>query len=116
MQRAIEGELTTSIQSLESVRPRGCTLRCRNRTLFREQQNPGQRRADPAPGRTLERGQIAGIVRVVSGSVPELNAKAVSVVDSTAAALSGRRRRRRACQPGLDSQQLAYRREVEAAT
>ena len=58
---------------------------------------------------------MAGIVKLVAGSVPELGAKAVSVVDSTGALLSG---------PGedeaggssmsLDTQQLQYRREVEA--
>jgi flagellar M-ring protein FliF len=64
------------------------------------------------PGRALDRGQIAGIVRVVSGSVPELAARAVSVVDSTGALLSASGDDDAA--QGLDSQQLQYRREVEA--
>ena len=64
------------------------------------------------PGRTLERSQIAGIVRVVSGSVPELMARAVSVIDSTGSLLSGAGEDDSA--QGLDSQQLQYRREVEA--
>jgi hypothetical protein len=32
MQRAIEGELTTTIQALESVKARACTWRCPTRT------------------------------------------------------------------------------------
>ncbi len=114
MQRAIEGELTTSIQSLESVKSARVHLALPQQNgFFREQQKPSASVVLTLhAGRTLDRGQIAGIVRVVSGSVPELNAKAVSVVDSTGALLSG---------PGdddttqgLDTQQLQYRREVEA--
>jgi flagellar M-ring protein FliF len=64
------------------------------------------------PGRTLDRAQVAGIVKLVSGSVPELSPKAVSVVDSTGALLSAAGDDE--TQLGLDSQQLQYRRELEA--
>lgn len=114
MQRAIEGELTTSIQALESVKAARVHLALPQQNgFFREQQKPSASVVLTLhPGRTLERGQIAGIVRVVSGSVPELAARAVSVVDSTGALLSGAGEDEAA--QGLDSQQLAYRREVEA--
>ena len=114
MQRAIEGELTTSIQALESVKAARVHLALPQQNgFFREQQKPSASVVLTLhPGRTLERGQIAGIVRVVSGSVPELSAKAVSVVDSTGALLSGPGEEEAA--QGLDSQQLAFRREVEA--
>lgn len=118
MQRAIEGELTTSIQSLESVKAARVHLALPQQNgFFREQQKPSASVVLTLhPGRTLERGQIAGIVRVVSGSVPELNAKAVTVVDSTGALLSGPGDDDgSAGNLGLDSQQLAYRREVEAS-
>lgn len=118
MQRAIEGELTTSIQSLESVKAARVHLALPQQNgFFREQQKPSASVVLTLhPGRTLERGQIAGIVRVVSGSVPELNAKAVSVVDSTGALLSGPGDDEGGgASLGLDSQQLAYRREVEAS-
>jgi flagellar M-ring protein FliF len=113
-QRAIEGELVTSIQSLESVKSARVHLALPNQNgFFREQQKPSASVVLTLhPGRTLDRGQIAGIVRVVSGSVPELAAKAVSVIDSTGALLSGSADDENAA--GLDSQQLQFRREIEA--
>jgi flagellar M-ring protein FliF len=114
MQRAIEGELTTTIQALESVKSARVHLALPNQNgFFREQQKPSASVVLTLHGgRTLDRGQIAGIVRVVSGSVPEMSAKAVSVVDSTGALLSGPGAEEG--ESGLDSQQLLFRREVEA--
>ena len=114
MQRAIEGELTTTIQALDSVKAARVHLALPAQNgFFREQQKPSASVVLTLhPGRTLDRGQIAGIVRVVSGSVPELSAKSVSVVDSSGALLSGNGDDETA--QGLDSQQLQYRREVEA--
>ena len=117
MQRAIEGELTTTIQALESVKAARVHLALPNQNgFFREQQKPSASVVLTLhAGRTLERGQVAGIVRVVSGSVPELAARAVSVVDSTGALLSGTGEEDSSGgAQGLDSQQLQYRRDVEA--
>ena len=114
MQRAIEGELTTTIQALESVKSARVHLALPNQNgFFREQQKPSASVVLTLHGgRTLDRNQIAGIVRVVSGSVPEMAAKAVSVVDSTGALLSGPGADEN--DSGLDSQQLQFRREIEA--
>jgi len=114
VQRAIEGELTTTIQALESVKSARVHLALPQQNgFFREQQKPSASVVLTLhPGRSLDRNQIAGIVRVVSGSVPELSAKAVSVVDSTGALLSGPGEDEATA--GLDTQQLQYRREVEA--
>ncbi len=117
MQRAIEGELTTTIQALESVKSARVHLALPQQNgFFREQQKPSASVVLTLhPGRTLDRGQVAGIVKLVSGSVPELGAKAVSVVDSTGALLSGPGDDDAAGTAlGLDTQQLQYRREVEA--
>jgi flagellar M-ring protein FliF len=62
------------------------------------------------PGRTLERAQIAGIVHLVSSSVPELSPKAVSVLDGSGALLSGADDSGR----GLDAQQLQYVQQIES--
>ena len=112
MQRAIEGELVTTIQALEPVKSVRVHLALPQQNgFFREQQKPSASVVLTLhPGRTLDRGQIAGIIRVVSGSVPDLTAKAISVVDSTGALLSQTGDE----DQGLDSQQLQYRREVEA--
>ncbi len=113
MQRAVEGELTRTIQSLDSVASARVHLALPNQNgFFREQQKPSASVALTLhPGRTLERAQLAGIVHLVSSSVPELSHKAVTVVDGSGALLSGQREGEEA---GLDSQQLQFRREVEA--
>jgi flagellar M-ring protein FliF len=114
MQRAIEGELTNTIQALEGVKSARVHLALPQANgFFREQHKPSASVViNLHPGRTLDRGQIAGVVRLVSGSVPELAPKAVSVVDSTGALLSGPGDDE--AQHGLDSQQLQFRREIEA--
>jgi len=114
MQRAIEGELTTTIQALEGVKSARVHLALPNQNgFFREQQKPSASVVlNLHAGRTLDRAQVAGVVRLVSGSVPELATKAVSVVDSSGALLSGPGDDEHA--QGLDSQQLQFRREIEA--
>jgi flagellar M-ring protein FliF len=113
VQRAIEGELTRTIQSLASVQAARVHLALPNQNgFFREQQKPSASVVLTLhPGRTLDRGQVAGIVHLVSSSVPELSAKAVSVIDGTGALLSASGD---TAAQGLDTQQLQYLREVEA--
>jgi flagellar M-ring protein FliF len=114
IQRAIEGELTTTIQSLDSVKSARVHLALPAQNgFFREQQKPSASVVlNLHAGRTLDRAQVAGIVKLVSGSVPELSPKAVSVVDNTGTLLSEAGGGE--LQPGLDSQQLQYRRELES--
>jgi flagellar M-ring protein FliF len=114
IQRAREGELTNTIQSLEGVKGVRVHLAMANQNgFFREQQKPSASVAITMhPGRTLDRGQIAGIVRLVSGSVPDLSPKAVAVVDHNFNLLTAASDDESA--QGLDSQQLQYRRDVEA--
>src|SRR5204862_2180387 len=64
------------------------------------------------PGRTLDRAQIAGIVHLVSSSVPEMNPKAVSVIDQTGALLSSQEGNNSSA--GLDAQQLQYVNQIES--
>ena len=114
-QRAKEGELVRSIQSLESVKSARVHLALPNQNgFFREQQKPtASVILNLHPGRTLERAQLAGIVSLVSSSVPEMNAKSVSVIDGSGALLSGTGDSDNAA--GLDSQQLQFRRDIEAS-
>jgi flagellar M-ring protein FliF len=114
LQRALEGELTRTIQSLSSVQAARVHLALPNQNgFFREQQKPGASVVLTLhPGRTLDRAQVAGIVHLVSSSVPELNAKAVSVLDSSGTLLSSQDG---GSAQGLDTQQLQYLREVEAS-
>jgi peptide chain release factor 2 len=64
-------------------------------------------------GRTLDRGQVAGIVHLVSSSVPEMSPKAVSVLDQTGALISSPPDN--GAQAGLDAQQLQYIAQIEKA-
>ncbi len=113
-QRGLEGELTRSIQALASVQSARIHLALPNQNgFFREQQKPSASVVLTLyPGRTLDRAQIAGIVHLVSSSVPEMSPKAVSVVDQTGALLSGPQEG--SDQGGLDAQQLQYVRQIES--
>ena len=111
-QRGLQGELERSISSLSAVQAARVHLALPNQSgFYREQQKPSASvLLTLHPGRTLERAQVAGIVHLVSSSVPELNPKAVSVLDGSGALLSvaddsGK---------GLDAQQLQYVQQVEA--
>src|SRR5438874_1820064 len=81
--------------------------------FFREQQKPSASVLLALhPGRTLDRAQVAGIVHLVSSSVPEMNPKAVSVLDQTGALLSAPAEGNAGA--GLDAQQLQYVGQIEA--
>ncbi|MFN4266035.1 MAG: flagellar basal-body MS-ring/collar protein FliF [Aquabacterium sp.] len=114
-QRGLEGELTRSIQTLSGVQSARVHLALPNQNgFFREQQKPSASVVlSLYPGRNLERSQIAGIVHLVSSSVPEMSPKAVSVVDQTGALLSGTQDN--PDQAGLDAQQLQYIRQIESS-
>ena len=111
-QRGLEGELVRSITSLAAVESARVHLALPNQNgFFREQQKPSASvLLGLHPGRSLDRAQIAGIVHLVSSSVPELDPKAVSVLDQSGALLTGEG----GSQPaGLDAQQLQYLSQVE---
>ena len=112
-QRGLEGELTRSITSMASVQNARVHLALPNQNgFFREQQKPSASvMLTLFPGRTLDRAQVAGIVHLVSSSVPELSPKAVSVLDQTGALLSGSPEENAA---GLDAQQLQYVSQLES--
>src|SRR3990167_4434285 len=105
-QRGLEGELTRSIQSLAGVQSARVHLALPNQNgFFREQQKPSASVVLTLyPGRTLDRGQVAGIVHLVSSSVPEMPIKAVSVLDQSGGLLSGPNDG--VDQAGLDAQHL----------
>ncbi len=89
-QRGLEGELTRSIQALSSVASARVHLALPNQNgFFREQQKPtASVVVGMNAGRSLDRGQLAGIIHLVSSSVPEMDPKSVSVLDDTGKLLS----------------------------
>ena len=114
-QRGLEGELTRSITSMAAVQNARVHLALPNQNgFFREQQKPSASvLLSLHPGRTLDRAQVAGIVHLVSSSVPEMNPKAVSVLDQSGALLSGGQDGAQAS--GLDAQQLQYVSQIEGS-
>lgn len=112
LQRAREGELVRTITTLESVSAARVHLGMPNQNgFFREQEKASASVVLTLhPGRTLDRAQIAGIVHLVSRSLPELKASDVSVIDSSGTLLNPQEGGN-----GLDSVQLDYRRNIETA-
>ena len=110
-QRALEGELVRSIESIGTVESARVHLALPKPSLFvRDQKKPSasviltlQR------GRSIDEGQVSAIVHMISSSVPELDAKSVTVVDQKGNLLSAANSGAR----GLDVSQLKYAQEIE---
>lgn len=113
MKRATEGELMRTIGSLSAVQQVRVHLALPQQNgFFREQQKPSASvMLTLHPGRSLDRAQLAGIVHLVSSSVPELSPKAVSVVDGSGTLLTGPSE---GAEQGLDGHQLQYVQQVES--
>ena len=114
-QRALEGELARSIQSLAAVRGARVHLAIPKQSAFlRDEQKPSASvLVNLLAGRTLEPSQVAGIVHLVSSSVPQLSPQNVSVIDESGNLISQTRDPLR--EAGLDPTQLKFMREVEAS-
>jgi flagellar M-ring protein FliF len=112
-QRALEGELSKSIQSLGAVQSARVHLAIPKPTLFmREQQKPtASVLVSLYGGRTLDRAQVAGIMHLVSSSLPDLPVKNVSVVDQSGTLLSPQADSNGSGQ--LDATQLTYVQQLE---
>jgi len=115
-QRALAGELARTIQSLAPVASARVHLAIPRPSVFvREQQKPtASVLVSLYPARSLDEGQVSAIQHLVASSVPELSARAVTVVDHTGHLLSGAGAEASA-QGGLDAAQLKYLRALEAA-
>lgn len=109
-QRALEGELARTIESLGPVQSVRVHLAVPKPSLFiREQKQPtASVTVNLYPGRTMDTGQVSSISYLIASAVPGLNADGVTVVDQTGRLLT---------QQGVQGQQtsqLKYTSEVEA--
>lgn len=111
-QRGLEGELVRSITALSAVESARVHLALPNQNgFFRDQQKPSASvLLTLRGGQVLDRAQIAGIVHLVSASVPELSPRAVSVLDQSGAMLS----EQGDGAGGLDSGQVQHVARIEA--
>lgn len=113
-QRALEGEITRSIQSLSAVQGARVHLAIPKPSVFiREQQKPSASvLLSLYPGRNLDGAQVSGIVHLIASSVPELPVKNVTLVDQNGNLLVGATEGT-GSQAGLDPGQLDYLHQVE---
>lgn len=111
-QRALEGELARTIETLGPVKSARIHLAMPKPTLFvREQKAPSASvTLTLQPGRVMDEGQINAIVHMVSSSVPGLPPGNVTVVDQAGRLLT----RSDADGRNLNDTQLKYTGEVES--
>ncbi len=107
-QRALEGELASTIESINAVRAARVHLAMPKASVFvRDQQKPtASVLIDLQPGRALDPGQVSAIVHLLASSVPDLTPDNVTIVDQNGNLLSdtaGKHDRN-----GLDPNQLKY--------
>lgn len=112
-QRALEGELARSIQSLSAVQKARVHLAIARPSVFaRERQLPSVSvLLNLHPGRVLDAEQVNAIVHLVSSSIPNLPVKNVTVVDQNGNLLSGKKDNM--LETGLNPGQLKYVQEIE---
>jgi len=112
-QRALEGELARSVQSLSAVQSARVHLAIAKPSVFsREKQQPSVSvLLNLHPGRVLSVDQVSAIVHLMSSSVPNLPTKNVTVVDQNGNLLSTQNDNKQ--DKGLDVKQLQYLQELE---
>lgn len=111
-QRALEGELARSMQTLAAVQNARVHLAIPKPSVFvKEQQKPSASVVLALhPGRTLDPGQVNGIVHLVSSSIPNMPAQSVTVLDQSGNLLSSAHE---GAEQTMDATQLKYVREIE---
>ncbi|CAN0624119.1 flagellar basal-body MS-ring and collar protein [Burkholderia multivorans] len=112
-QRALEGELQRTIESINAVRAARVHLAIPKPSVFvRDREAPSASVfVDLYPGRVLDEGQVLAITRMVSSGVPDMPAKNVTIVDQDGNLLT-----QPASASGLDASQLKYVQQIEHNT
>ncbi len=112
-QRALEGELSRTISAIASVAGARVHLAIPKQTAFlRDEQKPtASVMVNLHTGRALDPTQLAGIVHLISSSVPQLTNDNVSVIDQNGNLLTKKPDPLR--NASLDASQIIYTRELE---
>ena len=112
-QRALEGELERSIQSIGAVEVARIHLAIPKASVFvRDQQKPtASVLLNLRAGRSLDAQQVGAVVHLVASSVPDLPAENVTVVDQNGNLLSDTSKKIGA--NNLDPEQLKYVNEIQ---
>jgi flagellar M-ring protein FliF len=111
-QRALEGELSRSMETIDAVANARVHLAIPKPSVFvKDQQKPSASVILALhPGRTLDPGQVNGIVHLVSSSIPNMPALSVTILDQKGNMLSSTRDPN---DQSMDATQLKYVREIE---
>ena len=111
--RALEGELAKSVSSINSVKSARVMLGLPKRSVFvRKQQKPSASVVVKLyPGRSLNEEQVSAIVYLVASSIPNLDAKSVTVVDQNGNLLTNSNANNGMLH--MSMKQLDYTRQVE---
>ncbi len=111
-QRALEGELTRTINSLDSVRSARVHLVIPKQTAFvrRREKAKASVTLDILPGRGLESGQVAAIAHMVAASVPGLETASVMIIDQHGRLLTGPEQ---TAEMRLSASEFDYRKRLE---
>lgn len=112
-QRALEGELTRTVQAIDAVASARVHLAMPKQTAFlRDDQRPtASVMVNLRGGRILSPDQVAGIVHLVSSSVPRMHAEGVKIVDQNGKLLT--EQADPLLRAGLNATQLEYVRLLE---
>lgn len=111
-QRALEGEITRTIEAISSVKGARVHLAMPKETVFvREQQKPSASiLVNLYPGRALTEEQVQGIVHLVASSVPQMPPANVTIVDQDSKLLTVDEKKNPF---GIDSDEMEYQRGIE---
>ena len=92
IRRALEGEIARSIVTIQSVRSARILLAIPKQSVFlRHRKKPSASVViDMHQGRTLDKGEVAAILHLVSSAVPQLETAQVTIVDQKGVLLSSK--------------------------
>jgi flagellar M-ring protein FliF len=110
--RGLEGELSRTISSLQSIKSARVHLAIPKESVFvRDTRKPSASVfLEMFPGRRLDRSQVEAIVNLVSSSISQLNPKSVTVVDQRGTLLS---EKETSSELSVAGKQFDYTRKVE---
>ncbi len=112
-QRALEGELQRTIESISTVRSARVHLAIPKPSVFvREREAPSASvMVNLYPGRTLDEGQVVAVTHMVAAAVANLPVRNVTIVDQDGNLLT-----QAGNASGLDASQLKYVQQIERNT
>ena len=113
-QRALQGELSRTINQIDEIESSRVHLVMPTRTLFIEEATPASASVvlKMKPGKQLGQSQIQGIVHLVSSSISGLATENVTVVDNRGKLLAGRGDE--AAPAAMSTDQFMYQRKMES--